>query len=127
MTVQRLSFLWIIWFVLVVVLPHAEATFPPPSLSLSQISSPWSVRQPQAGLDHFFFGRVLSLSQELILQGERQSKKVLMRVYRFNAALQKQQKAAYIQLAPVPLSCLVRFFLPRKLFPSSVTDDPFLS
>lgn len=112
---------------LVVILLNTAVPLPPQSLFLSQLSSPWPVRHSQSGSGHLLFEIAFSLSQELILQGERQSKKVLMLVHRSDAALQKQQKVASGQLAPVPLFCLVRFFLPRKLSPPSTTDDSFLS
>lgn len=127
MTVQRSSHLWIVWSVLVVILLNMAITFPPEDLSFPQFSSSRPIRHSQASIGHDFFEVIPSLSQESVLQGERQSRKVLMLLHRFDDVLQKQKRAVYGQLAPVLLSHFIRFFLPRKISSPSTTDEPFLS
>ena len=68
-----------------------------------------------------------SVSSELVLQCEQQSKQAHPLVRVSTLSLLTQQQGERRWLRPVPVPPPVHFFFPRKLSPPSAQDEPFLS
>src|SRR5262249_8390734 len=104
----------------VIVLSPINSCFPPPFYT-----SP-SLPPTHPDCTYWLFKASSSISYELGLQCEQQSKHVNTLVHSFTLFHQMQERGGHLWSALVPVFFLILFF-PRKLSPPSVEDGPFSS
>lgn len=74
------------------------------------------------GIHREVFKETPSVSQELSVQSERQSKKVRLLIRRPDVTLQDQDRALRVRSSALQIPHPLQFFFPRKLSPPTSAD-----
>jgi len=125
--VQRYIPSWVVCLVLAVVVAHSVSVFSPYYSASFESSEPvTALARVHAGGRNSLFKNTSSVSHELSLKSERESKKVYGLLRRFDSASQKSPAEKNLRSTQMPTFLPAQLFFFRKLSPPSGTDDPFL-
>jgi len=127
-TMYRVFLSWVVWLMLEMLWLNTAAALLLVHAPLPQSFGPtFTFVQSQADDSDGLCKNTTSVSSELVLQCEQQSKQVypLVRVATLSSLTQQRGERRWLRPAPVPPP--VHFFFPRKLSPPSAQDEPFLS
>jgi hypothetical protein len=127
-TMYRLFLSWVVWLMLEMLWLNTAAAFSLVNAHLPQASGTTpTFAQSQSDCSDGLCKNTASVSSELVLQCERQSKQVHPLIHVSTLFLLAQQGNERHCLQPASAPPLVRFFFPRKLSPPAAQDEPFLS
>lgn len=125
---RRLLFSWVSWLLLEAILLNTAVALSPVHPRLSQAArTTTAFAQSSSDCSDGLFRNTSSVSRELSVQCERRGKQVFALLYArdFFSQVEGTDTPFHSVLIPVFFSTLL--FSPRKLFPPSATDEPFLS